>query len=73
MRYAPLKSLTKSTTLQVSLPRVLPPIILKDLFNKFVLKVSAITLNPPSLKKQSPAPQPKKQLPKQVAPYEEHT
>ena len=64
IRYAPLKSLTKSTTLQVLLPRVLPPITLKDLFNKFAPKVSAITLNPPSLKKQSL---------KQVALYEEYT
>ena len=64
MRYAPLKFLTKSTT-QVSLPRVLPRMTLKDLYLKFSPKQSPkqaaqneeltkITTAPPS----SPPPQP---------------
>ena len=63
MRYAPLKSLTstKSTTPQVSPPRVLPPMTLQDLLNKFAPKLSATPLDPPSSAKtaspQSP-PQP---------------
>ena len=48
IRYTFLKSLIKSITpIKVLLPRVLLPIILKDLFNKFALKISIITLNPP--------------------------
>ena len=62
IRFAPLSSLTKSTIssavlLPVSLPRVLPPMTLKDLFNRFAPKASAIFLNPPAAAKSPPAPQ----------------
>ena len=51
VRYIPLKFLTKSITPQVSLLRVLPPIILKDLFNKFIPKLSIIIPEPSLLAK----------------------
>ena len=47
VRYIPLKSFTKLIILQILLLRVLPPIILKDLFNKFALKTSIVILNLP--------------------------
>ena len=52
IRFISLSSLTKSiisskVSLLVLLLRVLPPIILKDLFNRFALKSSIIPLNPP--------------------------
>ena len=58
MRYAPLKSLTRSTTSQVLLPKVLPPMILKDLFNKFVPKLSTTTSEPSLLAKTATPPTP---------------
>ena len=48
IRYAPLSKLTNTLitpSFKVLLPKVLPLIILKDLFNRFVLKASAIPLN----------------------------
>ena len=47
MHYAPLKSLTKAT-LQVSLSKLLPPMKLKDLFNKFAPKMGATPSDPPT-------------------------
>ena len=70
MRFAPLKSLTSTTStmsFQVSLPKVLPPMTLKDLFNRFAPKASAIPLNPPAIAKSPPAPQ-SKTLPVPPAP-----
>ena len=51
IRYAPLSKLTNALitpSVKVSLPRVLPPMILKDLFDKFVPKASVTPLNPPT-------------------------
>lgn len=58
MRYAPLSSLTKSTTSQVSLPRVLPPMTLQELFNKFAPTTSPATLHSPSTASDPPSPPP---------------
>ena len=63
MRFAPLTSLTKSTIssavlLPVLLPRVLPPITLKNLFNRFTPKASAIPQNPPAIVKLQVPPAP---------------
>ena len=60
MRFAPFSSFIKSimskVLLLVSLPRVLLPMILKDLFNRFVPKASAILLNLSLTAKIPPAP-----------------
>ena len=58
IRYAFFLSLTKSTaSAKVLLLRVLPPMIFKDLFNKFIPKTSATFSDPPSSAKTT-TPQP---------------
>ena len=47
--------MSSAVSLPVSLPRVLPPMTLKDLFNRFAPKASVIPLNSP-LAANPPAP-----------------